>query len=426
MKQLIQDAKALLKLNDTGVFIKPSTHQYPHIWNWDSAFIAIALSHYDLEQAKKEVRALLSGQWQSGLVPHILYPTGASDYFPTPDFWQTEALPTGPSFPTSGFTQPPILATAVKKILNHSADESFLKEVYPKLLAWHRWLYRARDPENTGLVSIIHPWEAGTDNSPRFDEPLANLKPVNVPEFKRRDKKHVSPDERPVEDHYVRFMYLIGFYRDLKWHDTAIYEQTPFLVQDVLFNTLLHQANQDLLSLAQQLGEPCTEIEDWLERTSSAFETLWDDEMGMYLDKDVRQNNLLKINSLQALSPIFAGIPSKANAERLVTEHLLNKQEFAPADDSAYCFPTIAKNTPYFEPRRYWRGPIWLNMNWIMYWGLKQYGYDELATKVKADSIKLAQKSDFVEYYDPRDGSACGAKGFSWSAALVTDMLLTD
>ncbi len=426
---LKEKAIQLLRDNGQGDFVKPSTSQYPHIWNWDTAFIAIGLSYFDMERAKHEVRALLAGQWGTGLLPHILYPNGASDYFPTPEFWHSDKHPQGPVFPTSGFTQPPVLATAVKLMVDLDEDKTaalaFLKEVYPKILAWHRWLVVARDPETTGLVSIIHPWEAGTDNSPRFDEVMERLEPTNVPEFTRGDKKHVNPDERPKQEDYIRFMYLIGFYRDLKWDDTQIAEKAPFFVQDILLNAVLYQANEDLVALGKLLEEDTSEIEAWQTSAKKGFDDNWDEEQGLYFDRDMRTGDLLKIQSLKAMTPLYAGVASQEQAEQIV-EQLKDAAAFATGDDSQYLVPTIAKNSPKFEARRYWRGPIWINTNWLIWKGLKRYGYTELAEEVRLHSLELVDKSDFVEYYDARDGSACGATGFSWSAALVIDMLAED
>jgi hypothetical protein len=60
-----------------------------------------------LSRAIKEIRSLLVGQWRDGMIPHILYHSGASDYFPDPDFWQTRGSPNAPAMETSGITQPP-------------------------------------------------------------------------------------------------------------------------------------------------------------------------------------------------------------------------------------------------------------------------------------------------------------------------------
>ena len=70
---LLDRAISVLRLNDTGVFTKPGPHQYPHQWNWDAALVALGLSHFDLPRAQGEIRALLSGQWQDGMLPHVVY-----------------------------------------------------------------------------------------------------------------------------------------------------------------------------------------------------------------------------------------------------------------------------------------------------------------------------------------------------------------
>ena len=103
---LADEARRILRDNDTGAFIKPSPKQYPHQWNWDAALIAVGLATFDMPRAQAEVRKLLEGQWRDGMVPHILYHDGPSDYFPTPDFWQTERSRDAPTVPTSGLTRP--------------------------------------------------------------------------------------------------------------------------------------------------------------------------------------------------------------------------------------------------------------------------------------------------------------------------------
>jgi hypothetical protein len=100
------------------------------------------------------------------MLPHVVYHTGPSDYFPDPDFWQIGNSPHAPAMLTSGITQPPILATVVRRIHARMPIPDFIREVYPALLRWHRWLHTARDADGSGLV-IIHPGP-GTDDSPRW------------------------------------------------------------------------------------------------------------------------------------------------------------------------------------------------------------------------------------------------------------------
>ena len=94
--ELIPRAQAVLRANDAGAFTKPSPRQYPHQWNWDAAVIALGLSHFDLPRALTEIRSLLRGQWRDGMIPHVVYHTGSSDYFPDPAFWQIENSPHAP------------------------------------------------------------------------------------------------------------------------------------------------------------------------------------------------------------------------------------------------------------------------------------------------------------------------------------------
>jgi glycogen debranching enzyme len=427
--RLLEEARVLLDHNFTGDFTKPSTGQYPHQWNWDSAFVAIGLDHLEPSRARLEIRTLLEGQWGNGMVPHILYPQGASSYFPTPDFWGTVDLPGAASFGTSGFTQPPVLATAVRMMSDRSRDEpemqGFTREVFPKLLAWHRWLHTERDPDGTGLVAIIHPWESGTDNSPRFAAPLENMGQVEPPPYRRRDQQFVVADERPVQGDYDRFMYLIGVYRELGWQGEAVFRRAPFLVQDVLFNGVLYRGDRDLRALASRLGEPTAEIDEWLSAAAEAFDNrLWNDRAGLYYDYDLRSERQIEESTCAAFAPLYAGVARRKQAERLVREHLLDPRRFGVGEGTRYGLPSTSKSSPNFEPRRYWRGPVWLNINWMLVRGLREYGFSDEADALRRDMLELVARSGFVEYYDPRDGSPCGAAGFSWSAALAVDLLL--
>lgn len=423
--KVIANAQRVLRLNDAGEFTKPSPRQYPHQWNWDSAFIALGLAHFDLPRALVEAQSLLRAQWRDGMVPHIIYPTGASDYFPPPEFWQTENLPHAGTIPSSGLTQPPILTTVVRAIRNTQHD--FLRPVFSQLLAWHRWLHTARDADGTGLPCLIHPWESGMDNSPLWADALDRITPRDLPPFKRRDTIHVAPAERPLAPDYERFAHLIALGRRARWAPRTLLEQMPFLVQDVLFCSILHRADEDLRALALELDEDTREIDDWLARTRENFNArFWNEERGLYLDYDVRASSPIRVNANATFAPLFAGLASEEQAARLVTEHFDNPIEYAPNGDSNYRLPSVAKNERGYAPRRYWCGPIWIQMNWLIAQGLRRYGFHTQADAVVRDSLTLVEQSGFREYYDPRDGSGCGATDFSWSAALTLEMLANE
>jgi glycogen debranching enzyme len=83
---------------------------------------------------------------------------------------------------------------------------------------------------------------------------------------------------------------------------------------------------------------------------------------------------------------------------------------------------------PMFDPVKYWRGPVWVNVNWMLHHGLLRAGKHELAARVRDDTLALLERHGFWEYFDPRPAAAgrsggLGTDGFSWSAALALDFL---
>jgi glycogen debranching enzyme len=262
------------------------------------------------------------------------------------------------------------------------------------------------------------------DNSPLWATALDRIIPSDLPPFKRRDTMHVLPDERPLMLDYERFVYLIDQGRQLRWEPHALLERMPFLIQDVMFCSLLFRADEDLRVLALALNEETREIDDWIARTRRVFDArFWDDQRGIYLDYDLRTGGPIPVNASGAFMPLFAGLASEAQAARLVAEHLNNPTEYAPGADSIYRLPSASKRERDYSPRRYWCGPVWVNMNWLIAAGLRRYGYDTLAQRIDEDSLALMRQSGLREYYDPRDGTGCGATHFSWSAALAIEML---
>ena len=257
-KEYLKVARQILDGNWTGSYTRPSPSLYPHQWNWDSAFIAIGYAHYNEKRAQQEILSLFAHQWPNGMVPQIVFnPRALGSYFPEPDFWQ---VPDG--MLTSGITMPPLHAVAClhicEKAENKNNARAFLKTMFPKLMASHRYFYQHRDPDRSGLVYIRHPWESGLDNSPAWDRPLKNIEidKTGLPHYERKDLKHGVPaEQRPSDEDYDRYVYLVDIFRRLKYREEEIYRSCPFLVQDVLFNSILCKANHDLLEIGRILKE---------------------------------------------------------------------------------------------------------------------------------------------------------------------------
>ncbi|MFQ5940360.1 MAG: glycoside hydrolase, partial [Nitrososphaerales archaeon] len=113
LEKILEGAKKVLEGNWTGKFTIPSSTLYPHVWSWDSAFIAIGNSYFNTEHAMKELEFLFDAQWKNGMVPHIVFNEKEKTYFPAADFYDITRSPNAPKhIGTSGMTQPPVHAIA--------------------------------------------------------------------------------------------------------------------------------------------------------------------------------------------------------------------------------------------------------------------------------------------------------------------------
>ncbi|MGB0346109.1 MAG: MGH1-like glycoside hydrolase domain-containing protein, partial [Balneolaceae bacterium] len=116
----------------------------------------------------------------------------------------------------------------------------------------------------------------------------------------------------------------------------------------------------------------------------------------------------------------FAEIPNPEQAQEIVHAHLI------PFDlENFYLMPSTPYYSEKFDPKRYWRGPVWINMNWMFMQGLQSYGYEFWADLVKQDTFELIEQFGIYEYYHPKksDTEGCGSSHFSWTAALFLDLL---
>jgi hypothetical protein len=428
----VERAKGILDANWTGTSTRPAPSLYPHQWNWDSGFIAIGRSYYDTARAIQEIEALFEAQWSNGMLPQIVFnPKELGSYFPEPDFWQTERSPHAPQKKlTAGITMPPIHAIAVEKIYHNARNPSkvraFLERIYPKLLALHEYLYRERDPDNEGLVYIRHPWESGIDNSPTWDIPLKRISidKGSLPAYTRKDLDHgVDPTMRPSDADYDQYVYLVDLFRQCDYDESRIREICPFLIQDPLFNSILCRANESLGRIAEIIGASPQPPRVWAERTEAAIRTkLWHDQHSMFDAYDLVSGKLIEVDTAAGFMPLYAGAPTREQAEQLY--HRLNSASFcALHQGNCYTIPNYDTAKTGFDRSNYWRGPIWININWMLAQGLRRYGYTLKADSLQKDLLQLPVRFGFHEYFDSFDGTGYGSDNFSWTAALFIDLV---
>ncbi len=253
------------------------------------------------------------------------------------------------------YTQPPILAWAAWRVFEKTGDEEFLKACYEPLCNYVEWLFRARDVNENGLlewmkrfdIEICRCGESGWDNSPRFDRPI-------------------------IDDH-------------------------------VDINSMVVREMQMLANMAEVIGG---DADGWHARADDLAELvnerLWDDEMGLYFDRGPGEDpeEWMTMKSAVAFLPLIGMIPVVTQADILV-DHLTDPETFW----SPMPVPTVALDEPEYSDDM-WRGPSWINVNYLIWEGLCNYGYDNVADQLRRRSMAAIQKwyyeaGGVFEYYDP-------------------------
>jgi hypothetical protein len=435
--KMAEAARDVLRRNDLGGWTKAAPQLYPHQWSWDSAFIAIGLAHVDTTRAAQEIRTLFGAQWANGMVPHIVFnpDVAAGSYFPDAAYWDCAALSADvpPGYLTSGIMQPPVHALAswrIREVARTEADrrlaESFLEEIAPKLLAWHRYLMTARDPERSGLVTIYHPWESGLDNSPRWDRAMAAVEVGDLPPYTRFDLQHVAdPSQRPSNEEYDRYLWLVELLKAAGYEDSRIQPHYPFLVKDVLLSSILVAANEALLRIGDVVGltpGQRREVEEWVVRGRMGLDRAWDRDLGLCLDYDTRTGEPIRTRTIAGFAPLVAG---GLDAEpRTALIRILESDDFLGHPDLRWAVPpSTSPHDSAFRPRSYWRGPTWPVITWLFWWALGRAGERQLADRLRAASLDQIATVGFAEYVEPFTGEALGSLDQSWTAAIVLDWL---
>ena len=394
----------VLRSNDKGGFTLPTKGLYPYQWNWDSAFTALGWAQFDPDRAVRELETLFASQWPDGMVPHIIFHAEEPGYYPGPSVWQANNGP----IPSSGISQPPIAASIALTLFDQRPEG--VAALFDRMAAWHEWWHRARDPDGHGVISIIHPWESGRDNLPDWDTPGDAIDVSDVGSYRRMDTMHVDSAMRPTRRDYDRYLALVRFGAERGWDQERIARETPFLVADVGISAILLRAERDLIEIATRLGRDTASIATRIARLEQGFNWLWNPAVSAYCSRDIRTGRLAEHSNAAAFLAFHAGVETHRDALLRLLDRYCAR--------CAYAVPSFDPDNALFDPLRYWRGPVWLPVNYLIADGLARIGETDRAERIRRDSARLVRNAGFAEYFSPRDGQGCGGMAFSWTAAL--------
>jgi putative isomerase len=297
------------------------------LFNWDTYFASYMLALFNKKLAYANAIEMTKAITPEGFVPNF------------------QSIGRGVSLDRS---QPPVGSTLVWHIYQQYKEKWFLQEVYPELLTWNRWWPQHRsiegylswgsfDPQTRRLSQTFSKYESGLDNSPMYD----------------------------------------GVPLDSNTHTLAL--------ADVGLISLYIADCQSLAAMASELGRHSDAAE--LKKRAATYKlklnTLWDEKTGIYLNKRLDKGELSKRLSPTNFYPLIAGVPTEAQAARMLKEHFYNPAEFW----GEYLLPSVPRNDPAFKDNDYWRGRIWGPLNFLTYLGLRNYE----TTQARADLIERSR-----------------------------------
>ena len=188
-------------------------------------------------------------------------------------------------------------------------------------------------------------------------------------------------------------------------------DDSSVLIEDVGFNAMFAAANDALA----RLGD--ASLVDESARHRAAVEGLWHDPTQQYCSRDAVTHELLTEPTVAGLLPLFGGTD---RAGALVDRLRL------PVNWPAFPVPSVPVDAPDFHETRYWKGPTWVNTNWMLVQGLARHGHHDLADDLRRRTLDLVDAAGFAEYFSPLTGEPHGAAEFSWTAALAVDLAAAD
>ena len=176
----------------------------------------------------------------------------------------------------------------------------------------------------------------------------------------------------------------------------------------------MRRAERDLVALALQFNLPniATCATDRLARLDHGFNQLWSDIAKGYTTLDLRNNKLEHRLSSGSWLSLYGGPENEERAEIHFSTLDRWRQQIR------FALPSFDPGDPAFDDIRYWRGPVWAMINWMIATGLAEHGHPDMADQLADDTAALIDQSAFREYFSPVTGKGGGGKDFSWTAAM--------
>lgn len=190
------------------------------------------------------------------------------------------------------------------------------------------------------------------------------------------------------------------------------------------FNAITAAAEHALVEIAGVVGaDPGPHRARAAELTHRLVERLFDPTTGMFHARDLYTDRRSPKRCLGGLLPLILPNLPAAQVKALLTE--AGSPGFGLTEQMSLPLPSYDRAAPDLDPVRYWRGPIWVNLNWLLWRGLREHGQPALAAALRRSILDVVREHGCYEYFHATTGAGVGVgtAEFSWTAALTLDLL---
>ena len=305
------------------------------VWYNDQTYAALLSGLFDMDIARENLAAAFAGVTPQGNVACIVTSN---------DAWVDR-------------TQPPLGSLVLWDLYQRSGERSIVEASYDVVARAHRWWWDNRDPDRRGMISC------GTSD---------------VGESLYKGTAFGARNETGMDNSAT--------------HDEAVYDPNTRSLStfDLGLNCVVALDAEMLAKLAAVLGKT-VEVEEF-EAIAAGLrqrisEELWDDKRKIFANRQ-RSGAFVKSLSPTSFYPLLCGAASDEQARHLMV-HLQDDSLFA----GEFGLPNATRNDPAYAENVYWRGRIWPNVNYLVWLGLKRYGLEPQAQRLRAQSQELFLKS---------------------------------
>jgi neutral trehalase len=349
--------------------INPVSRTFSNDWvlfGWDTYFAAYMLAQDNKDLAYANAIAMTKDKAAKGFIPNVSQNGHISE----------------------DRSEPQVGSMVVREIYKKYKEVWFLQEVYDGLLSWNRWRAANRDIDGY-LVHGTDPYDYGNNKS----------RSATLSGTMKAAKWESGMDNSPM------------------WDDAAFDSVNHLmLLADVGLMSLFIADCRSLSDIATILGKTdnARELTERAEKYSKKLQTMWDDQFGLFLNRDLVTGKPSYRLSPTLFYPLLANVASQTQASRMMKEHFYNPNEFW----GEFILPSIARNDSGYKDNHYWRGRIWAPLNFLVYLGMRNYDIPDARKDMVGKSKNLLLKTWLSEHYvceNYHADTGVGGEANTWS-----------